>query len=123
MKDIDDRKDLEQLVTRFYDQVKTDQQIGPFFTEIADINWPEHIQKITNFWETTLLGNITYHGNPMAPHFKINEIRVIKKEDFAQWISLFTRTVDSLFEGENANTLKERAKSIALLMEFKVTQQ
>ncbi|MDH5397480.1 MAG: group III truncated hemoglobin [Cyclobacteriaceae bacterium] len=122
MSDIENRNDIELLVNTFYEHARSDKVIGYFFNEVVEINWPDHIQKITDFWETTLLGNMKYTGNPMSVHFEINQLAPLEKSHFQQWIVIFERTVDELFSGENATTIKERAKSIALLMNYKISQ-
>ncbi|OPZ14298.1 MAG: hypothetical protein BWZ05_02362 [Bacteroidetes bacterium ADurb.BinA245] len=43
-------------------------------------------------------------------------------EHFNRWIELFTKTVDDLFEGTNATTIKQRAMSIATVMQIKIAK-
>ena len=38
-KDILERADIELLVNTFYDKVKVDEKIGPFFNNVAKIDW------------------------------------------------------------------------------------
>lgn len=55
-KDILIREDIELLVNTFYDKIKKDDTIGYFFTEIANVDWPTHLPKMYDFWESILLG-------------------------------------------------------------------
>jgi len=41
-------------------------------------------------------------------------------EHFQKWLLLFTETVDQLFEGEKAELAKQRATSIATVMQIKM---
>ncbi len=118
--DIENRKDIEILVSTFYNKIKTDAEIGYFFTDIANVNWDIHIPKLCYFWEGILFQSTKYMGNPMTSHLKLNQISNLKKEHFEYWIKLFIATVDELFEGKNATIAKERAKIIAMNINSKI---
>src|SRR5918993_936940 len=118
--DITTRADIEQLVSTFYDRVKPNPDIGFIFTEIAHMNWEEHIPIIVDFWETILLDNPVYKKNAMEVHYELNKKIPLQKIHFETWLTLFYQTVDQMFEGHNADLAKKRAKSIADLMQFKM---
>ena len=118
--DITTRAHIEQLVTTFYDRVKPNPDIGFIFTEIAQMNWEEHIPIIVDFWETILLDNPVYKKNAMEVHYELNKKIPLQKIHFETWLTLFYQTVDQMFEGPNADLAKKRAKSIADLMQFKM---
>ena len=118
--DITTRADIEQLVTTFYDRVKPNREIGFIFTEIAHMNWEEHIPIIVDFWETILLDNPVYKKNAMEVHYELNKRFPLQKVHFETWLTLFCQTVDELFEGAKADLAKKRAKSIADVMQFKM---
>lgn len=113
MTDIITRTEVELLVNRFYDQVKTDQLLSPIF---AHVDWPQHLPVMYNFWASILLGDQSYQGNPMSKHFPLQ----IGKEHFMRWLQLFLKTVDENFEGPNANEAKNRANTIAQMFQFKM---
>ena len=48
-KDIKSREDVSFLVTKFYEKVRKDDTLGPFFDRIE--NWDEHLDRLTTFWE------------------------------------------------------------------------
>lgn len=120
MKNLETREEIEFLVNRFYDKVKTDQTIGYFFNDVANVDWNHHLPKMYAFWETLLLGNISYKGNPMAAHFPINEIRAMEKKHFDHWVKLWTDTVNENFQGEMADMAIYKANNIANLMSHKM---
>jgi hemoglobin len=120
--DIRNRKDIEELVTRFYDKVKPNPVIGFIFTSVANIHWEEHIPVIVDFWETVLLDNPVYKKNAMEPHFALNAKQPLEMIHFTEWLALFTSTVDELFEGKAAELAKTRARSIAAIMQIKMDQ-
>ena len=47
------RKEVNLLVVKFYDRVRKDVEIGHFFNKTIT-DWPEHMEKLTDFWETNL---------------------------------------------------------------------
>jgi hemoglobin len=122
-KDITTREDISRLIIQFYEQVKQDGTIGFIFNDVVKINWEHHIPLIADFWETILLDNPVYKKNAMEVHYDLNKKVPLHKEYFSQWLVLFCSTVDDLFEGKIANLAKTRARSIAAVMEFKMTEK
>ena len=118
--DIASRADLDLLVREFYAQATTDPLIGHFFTEVMALNLDEHLPVIVNFWESVLLGNLVYRGNPMLKHLHLDDLSSIKPEHFKRWLTLWTATVQKHFSGEKASTAISRASDIARLMEHKI---
>lgn len=119
--DISNRTDIEQLIILFYEKVKKDTVIGFIFTDVVPINWEHHIPLIVDFWETILLDNPVYKKNAMEVHYDLNKKLPLKKEHFESWLNLFFTTLDELFEGKIATLAKTRAKSIADVMLFKMS--
>jgi hemoglobin len=119
-KDIEGRSDIELLITRFYDKLKTDDTIGFIFTDIVKVNFENHLPVMFNFWENVLFFTGGYEGNPMEIHQHINRVVPLTKTHFNRWNELFTKTVDELFEGTNAMLAKQRALSISTVMQIKI---
>ncbi|MBL0359162.1 MAG: group III truncated hemoglobin [Chitinophagaceae bacterium] len=119
-KDIENRKDIELLVRGFYDKVKVDDTIGHIFNDIAKVNWEKHFPVMFDFWENVLFYTGTYEGNPMIIHQHINRVVPLTKMHFNRWNELFSKTVDELFEGNNAMLAKQRALSISTVMQMKI---
>jgi hemoglobin len=117
--DIRNRKDIEKLVNIFYDKVKTDEVIGYLFTDVAQVNWDLHLPKMYNFWENILFYSANYNGSPMAVHKELHQKSPMNKEHFQHWNSLFTQTVDKLFQGAKAEEIKNRALNISDVMMYK----
>ncbi|HRN98079.1 MAG TPA: group III truncated hemoglobin [Flavobacterium sp.] len=117
--DINRRADIELLVNTFYDRVRIDQAIGYLFTDVARVNWDEHLPKMYNFWENILFFTGNYSGSPMVVHRELHAKSRMNEMHFARWIELFCDTVDRLFEGPRANEIKDRATNIAAVMMYK----
>lgn len=120
MKQLETSEDVEFLVNKFYDKIRTDEMIGFFFNDVAKVNWDLHLPKMYQFWETLLFGKASYKGNPMMAHFPINAMEAMKKEHFLHWVALWTKTLEENFEGETADAAKTKASNIANLMAHKM---
>lgn len=119
-KDIENIDDIKLLVNSFYDKVKADKTIGYIFNDIAKVNWEKHLPVMYNFWENVLFFTGSYSGNPMIAHEKMHKAVGFTTTHFEQWIKLFTSTVDELFSGDKAELAKQRAISIATVMQIKI---
>jgi hemoglobin len=116
-KQIENRADIEVLVHAFYAKIKADKEIGFYFnTMIKD--WDTHLEKLTDFWETNLFAVKKYKGNPQEVH---NEVDAhfggkITSNEFGIWLNHWFQTIDEHFEGENADTLKRRARKMSTFL-------
>jgi hemoglobin len=118
-RDLQNREDIVQLLDLFYSKAFNDELIGYFFTEVVPLDLETHIPVIADFWEAIVFNTQDYRKNVMQVHQHINLLSAIKKEHLDRWISLFTQTVEELFAGANAELIKQRARSVATLMEIK----
>jgi hemoglobin len=108
--------DIKLLVDTFYQRIQTDELLGPIFNERIQDKWPIHLEKMYRFWQTVLLEEYTYNGAPFPPHAKLP----VGPEHFAQWLELFTQTIDELFTGEKADEAKWRAGKMATMFMAKI---
>jgi hemoglobin len=120
--DIQTRQDLFVLLTKFYDTLLGDQSISYIFTDVAKINMQHHLPIIVDFWEMVLFDTPTYKKNAIQPHLDLNQKSKFEKHHFDTWLATFGNTVDELFEGKNAFAAKQKAKSIATIMQIKIAQ-
>jgi hemoglobin len=120
--DIKNRADIEKLVNVFYDKIKTDTEIGYFFTEVAKVDWEKHLPIMYNFWENILFSTGNFEGNPMLKHKDLHQKSKLNPAHFLDWNTLFNDTVDELFTGDRATEIKQRAKNIAAVMMTKALE-
>jgi len=120
--DISNREDLLKLLTHFYNKLLADKSISYFFTDIAKIDLPHHLDILVNFWDSVLFQNDVYRKNAMQPHLVLHQKSPLQKHHFETWLRYFNETVDEMFEGEKALLTKERALSIATVMQIKISQ-
>ena len=112
--DIQNRDDVFLLVSTFYARVRENEEIGYIFNEIIQ-DWPEHLEKLTDFWETNLFMISKFRGNPMRAHKEVDKKfnHSIEQKHFGEWLNMWFATIDDLFEGERANIAKNRARNMA----------
>ncbi len=109
-KEIENREDVEKLVHSFYAKVRANREIGFFFNETIE-DWDEHLDKLTDFWESNLFQVNKFRGRPGRAHIMVDQKfnNSIEAKHFGIWLNMWVETVDELFTG----TLAERAKSYA----------
>lgn len=120
--DIQSRRDIELLINTFYNKAKCDDTIGFFFTDVIEIDWEKHLPVMYNFWEDVVFHTNTYQGNPMEKHMQLHRMSTMNAGHFQRWTHLFVQTVDEYFSGDKAELIKQRAQSIATLMQIKIHQ-
>jgi hemoglobin len=116
MTTIETRKDVSNLVNAFYTKIRKDDLLGPIFNgHIPEEKWPEHLNKLTDFWETNLFGVAKFKGSPSAKHIKVdsNLNHSIDQSHFGKWLQLWFETIDELYVGELAVKAKESARKMA----------
>ena len=114
---IENRDDLTLLVHSFYTKIRADKEIGFLFNETIT-NWDEHLEKLTDFWEMNLFAIKKYKGNPITVHNEVDKHfdHRISPNEFGIWLNLWFETLDELFEGENVEILKRRARKMGTFL-------
>jgi hemoglobin len=122
MKGIENRKDIENLVLRFYEYVHDDPKMAPIFVMPKE-RWEIHLERTVNFWENWLFQSGNYHGGLMWAHIEKNQSHKITTELFERWLAHWFRTVDELFEGEKAEFIKSKALELGQMMNARLNRQ
>jgi len=120
--DIKDEKDVKLFLDAFYEKVKSDETIAFIFTEVANLDWDDHMPKIYMFWESILLGKPGFNGDVMGAHIRLNKKVKLTTQHFDRWIKLFNETVNEMYEGSVANEALNRANIIRRTIEYNVSQ-
>ncbi len=120
--DIRNREDIRLLMERFYDKLLADESISYLFTDVAKINLDEHFPVLVDFWDSILFQADTYQKNAMKPHVDLHQQSPLEAHHFKTWLGYFIATVDEFFDGEKAELARQRATSIATIMQIKVIE-
>ncbi|MEO0572674.1 MAG: group III truncated hemoglobin [Bacteroidota bacterium] len=112
-KEIENREDVFKLVDTFYTKVRRYELPGPIFNKhIRD--WPLHLERLIDFWETYLFYVGKFKGDPLLKHRLVDasENYSINEMYFEVWLNHWFRTIDSMFDGEKANRAKSRTRNM-----------
>ncbi|MFC0283519.1 group III truncated hemoglobin [Camelimonas abortus] len=115
-----DAASIRRLVERFYQRVRADDELGPVFNDAVH-DWPEHLETLTGFWRSVMLGEKRYHGRPVPAHFR-HRARMAPHM-FARWLALWRMTAQEIFAPEDAAAFVERAEMIARSLQYALYQE
>ncbi|MDB5196970.1 MAG: hypothetical protein JWP88_1341 [Flaviaesturariibacter sp.] len=120
MRDIETREDIRIVLEAFYSKATVNKEIGFFFTEVVPLNLETHLPVITDFWETVLFATRGYHKDVMAVHRHIHHLSAITQTHLERWMTMMVETIEENFAGAKAELMKQRARSIATMMNLKL---
>jgi hemoglobin len=109
------RKNIQTMMDRFYSTVLKDEIVGEFFIEklgdemISD-EWQTHLNLLTDFWASIILGENAYRGQPIKPHMHLEGL---KRETFERWLELFFEVVEKFYNKASADIFKNHSQKIA----------
>ncbi len=120
-KDISNREDVFLLVNTFYDKVRVDKTLGPFFNKTIE-DWDSHLELLTTFWESSLFLKTRYIGDPLQAHVEVDKKfnHSISEMHFGIWLNLWFETINELFEGDYAENAKRRARKMGTFIHLKI---
>jgi len=122
LRDVASKDDLERIIFQFYKVAIKDEHIGHYFTDVVQLNLELHLPIIVSFWESSLFRIGSYSNDTLEVHRMINTKHAFKAVDFDRWLTLFNQTIDQLYAGNIAETMKTRASSIAMVMQLKLKE-
>ena len=105
-----DDRGLKSLVEAFYAQVRKDPALGPIFNNAIG-DWPDHLEKLADFWSSVMLTSGRYKGQPVPAHMRHRDR--ITPALFERWLALWAQTTDELMEPNAAAALQAKARRIA----------
>lgn len=110
--DLASRSAIHDLVVEFYREIILDEVLDPVFSEVAEVDWNEHIPKLVDYWCQVLLRTGDYTGPIMAAHRELHSVGPIRAEHCDRWYALWVQSVDGSWSGPVADRAKEHAASV-----------
>lgn len=101
---------ISRLVDRFYERVRSDQELAPLFAQQMSLDWSEHLPRMKAFWRSVLLKTGEYKGKPVPAHTRMTNVDTA---DFERWLELFGVTVQEVFAPEAQPVIIAAARRIA----------
>ncbi len=115
MRDIETRKDIDEVLRVFYVRAIADSEIGYLFTDVAKLDLEAHLPVIGDFWDSLVFGAGLYqrHGRyPMAIHLELHRKSPLLPSHFERWLEIFRTTLNQMFVGPRASFMIQRAVAI-----------
>lgn len=104
---------IRELVGRFYGRVRRDPLLAPVFTTTlgeTDAAWAAHLDRLADFWSSTMQGSGRYHGDPFSAHLRLPDLTPVM---FDRWLDLFQATCREVLQPDEAAAFGTRAERIA----------
>lgn len=111
--DVSTPAEVDEVVRRFYRAVAQDDLLGPVFNDVAQVDWAEHLPKLSAFWCRILFGHRDFTGNALARHRENHDISPFTVEMFRRWLTLFDDTLDESWSGPHVDSMKALARNVA----------
>lgn len=108
---------IPPVLERFYEKVRRDPMLGPVFAVVAD--WPEHLQRLSEFWSSLMLTSGKYKGNPVAMH--LIHADKIEPAMFVRWLAIWRETTDEMLPAAVAQEMQIKAGRIAARLNLALT--
>ena len=86
---------LRTLVEQFYVRVRQDDDLAAIFETAMGDAWDLHLDRMTSFWSSVLLGAGSFHGDPMNKHAALPDL---SSHHFDRWLELFEATLAEVVE-------------------------
>jgi hemoglobin len=101
---------IRQLVDQFYSRAREDEVLSSLFNAAVD-DWPEHLERLADFWSSVMLSSGRYKGSPVAAHRRHGG--VITSAMFDRWLQLWRQTAREALSTEDAEAVIGKAERIA----------
>lgn len=102
-------EEITALVHQFYARIRQHPNLGPIFNAHID-DWPEHLDKLVDFWSSILLRTGRFSGAPMPKHIALPGLSA---ELFGQWLTLWRSTAAEQANAAMAEQAVTAAERIA----------
>ena len=107
--DLSSPSQIHDLVTTFYREIVFDDLLEPVFSEVAEVDWAEHIPNLIDYWCWILLGLDGYSGAVTRTHRHLHELQPLEARHCDRWYELWERCIDGRWAGPCADHAKRHA--------------
>ncbi|WP_421122056.1 group III truncated hemoglobin [Aquihabitans daechungensis] len=99
-------------MTIFYREIVFDEVLEPVFSEVAEVDWAEHIPRLIDYWCWILFSTHPYPGAVTRTHRHLHELQAIEPAHCDRWFSLWTACIDERWAGPCADHAKRHAETL-----------
>jgi hemoglobin len=121
-RDLDDRNEIAEFVTRFYRDIAQDERFHRYFHTLAAVDWHAHTLDLTDFWAGLLLGEGDREaGNVIEAHRWLHDAEPFDEALFDRWLEILDATLDDGWAGPMAVAARRRGHGLAWAMAKRLT--
>jgi hemoglobin len=102
------RERVDRVIALFYERLRVDAQLAPFFVHIRD--FPTHERQIVDFWWIAMGGKVAEPAP--VDMLGIHRPMGLRQEDMERWLVLFGEVLDAELEPELAQQWMIMARGI-----------
>ena len=102
------REAVDRVTARFYERLRDDERLAPFFASITD--FPAHERRIADFWWIAMGGRLD--SPPTVDMLGLHRGMGLRPADLERWLALFAETLDAELEPGLAEDWKRMAEAI-----------
>lgn len=110
--DLTTRERVEELVRDFYREVAGDDVLGPYFDDVAEVDWAEHLPHLTDYWCRILFGSPGFEGAVTRVHRELHAVAPVTPEACDRWFELWEDAIDSRWSGTYADHARRHAMTL-----------
>ena len=121
-RDLDDRVEITEFVTRFYRAIAQDDQFHRYFHTIANVDWHAHTLDLADFWTAVLLGEPHQHAvETIEAHRWLHDTEPFDDNLFELWVEILDETLDGGWNGPMTESARRRGRGLAWAMAKRLT--
>jgi truncated hemoglobin YjbI len=121
-RDLDDRGEITEFVTRFYRSIAQDEHFHRYFHTIANVDWHAHTLELADFWSALLLGGPHESAvETIEAHRWLHDAEPFDTGLFELWIEILDATLDGGWSGPMTESARRRGRGLAWAMSKRLT--
>ena len=121
-RDLDNREEIAEFVTRFYREIAQDDRFHLYFETLAHVDWRAHTLDLTDFWAGLLLGEPHDPADDVIEaHRWLHDAEPFDTALFDRWLEILESTLDDGWNGPMTETARRRGHGIAWAMAKRLT--
>lgn len=110
--DLDCAQQIDRFVSLFYERLLADDNLAPYFTEVAGISLATHLPVISAYWQKMLLGDRRYQRHTMARHRQLHARRALGGAQHEAWLGHFFAVAEAHFSGPKTDQARRIAARV-----------
>lgn len=107
------RAKVDRVVGRFYERVRLDPQLAPYFAQVQD--FASHERLIADFWWIAMGGRVA--DPPAVDMVGVHRPLGLSAEDLQHWLEVFGQVLDAELESVAAQQWLTMARGIGARLE------